>query len=98
MNHETMVNLNKSKAVAIEYGSKNSPSVIAKGEGEIAKAIIRYAEENGIWITQNSNLVALLSRIDVEHEIPPELYKAVAVILAWVYWLKKLDINGKTRG
>lgn len=89
--------MNKSKAVAIEYGERKTPSVIAKGEGETAKAIIKYAEENGIWITKNSNLVALLSRIEVENEIPPELYKAIAVILAWVYWLQKIDVNRKTR-
>lgn len=83
----------KPKAVAIEYGEHRVPIVIARGEGEVAKAILRHAEENGIWITQNANLVALLSRIDVEREIPPELYKAVAVILAWVYWLKGLDPN-----
>ena len=86
----------KPQAIAIEYGEQRAPVVIARGEGELAQAIIRHAEENGIWIAQNPELVALLARVDVDREIPPELYSAVAVILAWVYWLRGLDAKGRS--
>ena len=86
----------KPQAIAIEYGEQRAPVVSARGEGELAQAIIRHAEENGIWIAQNHELVTLLARVDVDREIPPELYTAVAVVLAWVYWLRGLDAKGRS--
>jgi flagellar biosynthesis protein len=41
-----------------------------------------------VYVAEDPQLLALLSRIDLDKEIPPELYTAVAVILSWVYWLK----------
>ena len=79
------------QAVALEYGLNPAPVVVARGEGELAQAIIRRAQEQGIWIAQDAQLVALLSRVDLEQEIPPELYTAVAVILSWVYWLRGMQ-------
>lgn len=78
------------QAVALEYGQNPTPVVVARGEDEVAREIIRRAEEEGIWIAQDPQLVALLSRVELESEIPPELYTAVAVILSWVYWLRGL--------
>lgn len=79
------------QAVALEYGLNPAPVVVARGEGEMAQAIVRRAQEQGIWIAQDAQLVALLSRVDLEQEIPPELYTAVAVILSWVYWLRGMQ-------
>lgn len=76
------------QAVALEYGLNQAPRVVARGEDEIAREILRRAQERGIWIAQDAQLVALLSRVELEQEIPPELYTAVAVILSWVYWLR----------
>jgi hypothetical protein len=50
--------------------------------------MIAQAQANGVYITQDPQLLALLSRLNVDDEIPPELYAAVSVILSWVYWLK----------
>ena len=85
------MNAAKFRAVALEYGQQPAPVVVARGEGEVAREILRRAQEEGIWVAENPQLVALLSRVELEQEIPPELYTAVAVILSWVYWLKGLQ-------
>ena len=76
------------QAIALEYGQHLTPVVTAKGDQEIALAMIAQAQANGVYITQDPQLLALLSRLNVDDEIPPELYAAVSVILSWVYWLK----------
>jgi len=76
------------QAIALEYGQHLTPVVTAKGDEEIALAMIAQAQANGVYITQDPQLLALLSRLNVDDEIPPELYAAVSVILSWVYWLK----------
>lgn len=76
------------QAVALEYGLNPAPVVVARGEGDLAREILKRAQEQGVWIAQDPQLVALLSRVELEQEIPPELYAAVAVILSWVYWLR----------
>ncbi|NBQ92091.1 MAG: hypothetical protein EBS47_11370 [Betaproteobacteria bacterium] len=86
------------QAVALEYGLHPAPVVVARGEGELAREIMRRAQEQGIWIAQDAQLVALLSRVELEQEIPPELYTAVAVILSWVYWLRGMQPGDEQRG
>jgi len=76
------------QAIALEYGNYAAPVVTAKAEDELALEMIAEARLNGIYITEDPALLALLSRLDVDQEVPPELYTAVAVILSWVYWLK----------
>jgi flagellar biosynthesis protein len=76
------------QAIALEYGSNAAPMVTAKAEDELALEMIAQARSHGVFITQDPALLALLSRLDVDQEVPPELYTAVAVILSWVYWLK----------
>lgn len=75
------------KAVAILYDdSPNAaPKVIASGKGSIAQKIIETAEEAGIHIQQDPNLVELLAKVDVGEEIPVDLYQTVAEVLAFVY-------------
>jgi flagellar biosynthesis protein len=62
--------------------------VTAKGDAELALKIIEEAQRHGVYVAEDPQLLALLSRIDIDKEIPPELFTAVAVILSWVYWLK----------
>ena len=76
------------QAIALEYGSYAAPVVTAKAEDELALEMIAHAKANGVYITEDPALLALLSRLDVDQEVPPELFTAVAVILSWVYWLK----------
>ena len=79
------------KAIALEYGDNAVPVLTAKGDGEMAQAIIEEAERLGIHIAEDTNLVALLSELELDEEIPENLYVAVSVILSWVYWLKGIN-------
>ncbi|MCK9362273.1 MAG: EscU/YscU/HrcU family type III secretion system export apparatus switch protein [Syntrophales bacterium] len=75
------------EAAALQYDSKKdvAPRVTAKGKGIIAEKIIELAKKNNIPIKSDPALVQLLSKVDIEEQIPLELYKAVAEILAFVY-------------
>lgn len=76
------------EAVALEYGRRETPVVSAKGTGELAEAIIAEARRQGVHVAEDRALVAALSRLDLEQEIPRDLYVAVAVVLSWAYWLR----------
>jgi flagellar biosynthesis protein len=79
------------KAAALKYrhGIDSAPTLVAKGKGKIAEKIIAIAKENGIAIKEDKELVEFLSMLDLYQEIPPELYRAVAEILAFVYAMNK---------
>lgn len=81
----------KDLAVALEYeaGKDEAPKVTASGKGEIARAIIDKAKEHNIPIQEDPALIEALSKLDIGSFIPPELYKAVAEILAFIYRLDK---------
>ena len=83
------------KAIALEYGKNPVPMLTAKGEDVMADAIIAEAKKQGIHITEDPQLVALLSTLDLNAEIPESLYVAVAVILSWAYWLKGMEPEKK---
>ncbi len=74
-------------AVALRYrsGSESAPRVVAKGKGHIAQKIRELARQHGIPVHRDDDLVELLGQIDIDREIPPELYAAVAEILSWIY-------------
>ena len=74
------------QAVALEYGPASAaPRVMAQGRGEIAESILRRARELGIPMKAEPSLVAFLLEIDLYRLVPPELYEAVAQVLAWAY-------------
>ena len=79
------------KAVALKYeqGRDSAPRLTAKGFGLTAERIIDLARSQGIPIEEDPDLVAALARLDFHEEIPPELYQAVAEILAFVYRLNQ---------
>lgn len=62
-----------------------APVVIAKGKGIMAEAIIACAKESGVYVHESPELVTLLMQIDLDEHIPPELYRAVAEVLVWLY-------------
>jgi flagellar biosynthesis protein len=76
------------QAVALAYGKNPVPVVTAKGDDDLALRMIEEARQQGVFISEDPQLLALLSRFEVDEEIPQELYTAVAVVLSWVYWLK----------
>jgi flagellar biosynthesis protein len=72
--------------VALAYGSgEAAPRVVAKGRGLIAEEIIARAREAGVYVHESPDLVALLMQVDLDAHIPPQLYVAVAELLAWLY-------------
>ena len=79
------------QAVALEYGRNKTPVITAKGEDELARRIIEEAKRQGVYVAEDPRLLAMLSRLDVGQEIPEDMFTAVAVILAWVYWLKGMQ-------
>jgi flagellar biosynthesis protein len=81
----------RKQAVALRYqaGSMEAPTVIAKGKGYVAENILKTAMENRIPIQEDPSLVEVLGKLDIQQQIPPELYQVVAEILAFVYRLDK---------
>ena len=79
--------VNKKKAVALSYNRSqdNAPKVLASGAGEIANKIISLAKEHDIPIKEDPDLIEILSKVEVDQEIPPNLYKAVAEIFSFLY-------------
>ena len=77
-------------AVALTYeASSSAPRVVAKGRGLIAQAIIERAAAAGVYVHESPELVALLMQVDLDDAIPPQLYVAVAELLAWLYTLDR---------
>ncbi|REE94395.1 flagellar biosynthesis protein [Paenibacillus taihuensis] len=75
------------KAVALKYepSERIAPVVVAKGQGRIAESILEKATESGVPIQQDKSLVEVLSKLDLDQEVPPELYTLVAEVLSFVY-------------
>jgi flagellar biosynthesis protein len=77
-------------AVALAYrAGEAAPRVVAKGRGLLAEAIIARAKECGVYVHESPELVSLLMQVDLDEHIPPELYAAVAELLAWLYRLDR---------
>jgi FlhB-like protein len=83
--------IHRKRAVALRYdeAKDQSPRVVATGGGYLAERIIEVAEENGVHIQEDPDLVALLAKLDLNTEIPGELFAAVAEVLAFVYRLNQ---------
>ncbi len=77
----------RQQAVALRYdpAENAAPKVVAKGRGRLAEQILEQARQHAVPIRQDPNLVRVLSRLNLDQEIPPELYQAVAVILAFLH-------------
>lgn len=83
------------EAAALKYkqGEDPVPRLVAKGKGKVAERIIEIARSHGIYIKEDKQLVEILSCLDMYQEIPEELYKAVAEILAFIYSMNKKMIH-----
>ena len=82
-------------AVAIRYDMENmtAPMVVAKGANRVAFRIRELAEENRIPVVENKILAQNLYKLGMGDEIPPQLYQAVAEILAYIYDLKRENMR-----
>lgn len=79
----------RSGAVALSLGAGGqAPTVVAKGYGAVAEAIVQRAKESGLYVHASSELVKLLMHVDLDSQIPPNLYLAVAEMLTWMHQLE----------
>jgi flagellar biosynthesis protein len=76
-------------AAALSYDEDAgcAPRVVAAGTGAVAERIIALARENGVPIHDDAGLAEALARLQLEAEVPEELWKAVAEALVWAYRL-----------
>lgn len=84
------------RAAALQYKPKKdkAPRLVAKGSGWLAEKIIETAREHHIPLKEDPHLVELLSTLDLYEEIPPDLYKAVAEILVFIYKMNNTVLTG----
>lgn len=81
------------RAAALRWEGEGAPRVVASGRGEVARRILAAAEEAGVPVRRDPALAEALARLELDLEIPEQLYVAVAEALAWAY---RLD-SGATR-
>lgn len=82
-------------AVALAYQTGDiAPKVVAKGRGLVAEQIIARAKENGVFVHESRELVALLTKVELDDHIPPALFRAVAELLAWVHHIEAAQQSG----
>lgn len=76
----------RTRAVALAYRAGDAaPRVVAKGRGLLAEEILRRAKAAGLYVHESRELVGLLMQVDLDRHIPPELYRVIAELLAWLY-------------
>ena len=80
------------QAVALTYrDGLPAPMVVAKGRGLLAETIIERARAAGVYVHESPELVGLLMQVDLDRHIPPQLYLAVAELLAWLYRIERAE-------
>jgi flagellar biosynthesis protein len=85
-----MARLVRNSAVALRYHTEApfsdfAPRLVAKGEGLLADRIVELAKQHGIPVEKDPDLLALLQPLDLDQIIPPDLFRAVAIVLAGIY-------------
>jgi flagellar biosynthesis protein len=86
----------RQSAVALAYTAGDpAPMVVAKGQGLVADQIIARAKEAGVFVHESKELVALLMEVDLDRQIPPALYRAIAELLAWLYYIESAQATAQ---
>jgi flagellar biosynthesis protein len=80
------------RASALRYEGTGAPRVAASGQGYVADRIVAVARENGIPIREDPALAEALAQLELDAEIPEDLYVAVAEAIAWAY---SLDLKSR---
>ncbi len=78
-----------SRSAALHYSGEGAPVLVAKGDGALAQRIVATAQAHDVPIVQDQQLTGLLCQLPLGDEIPPNLYVAVAEVLAYVYRLSE---------
>ena len=76
------------QAIALSYDGQNTPNLTAKGDDELAEAILAIAREYKVPIYENAELVRLLAKLELGDAIPEPLYRSIAEIIAFAWYLK----------
>jgi flagellar biosynthesis protein len=79
--------LRQRQAIALLYDGEGAPRITASASGALAVELVTAARNHGIPLYEDAELAALLSQLDLDSEIPPELYLTIAEILAFAWWL-----------
>ncbi len=88
----SLKNKDRQFAVALAYRKHDlAPKVVAKGSGILAQEIITRAKEADIFVHESPELVSLLMQVDLDQHIPPQLYRAIAELLAWLYRIENAE-------
>ncbi|WP_153074343.1 EscU/YscU/HrcU family type III secretion system export apparatus switch protein [Paraburkholderia bonniea] len=91
----------RKSASALKYDSRTpdaAPRVVAKGYGMVAEMIVQRAKEAGLYVHEAPEMVSLLMQVDLDEQIPPQLYQAVAELLAWLHRLEHEPDLADARG
>lgn len=80
-------------AVGYDQSKRAAPTVLAKGQGEIAQRIVQIAIDEGIEIRKDADLIQILKAVDIDEEIPIEAFAAVAEIISYVYQVNNKQIS-----
>ncbi|MFC0402630.1 EscU/YscU/HrcU family type III secretion system export apparatus switch protein [Paraburkholderia rhizosphaerae] len=86
-----MSRTHRKSAAALSYDDQRpggAPRVVAKGYGLVAEMIVQRAKEAGLYVHEAPEMVSLLMQVDLDSRIPPQLYQAVAELLAWLHRLE----------
>ncbi len=83
-------------AAALKYRPPDDPAprIVARGRGKIAERILELAREHNIPIRQDPDMIVVLSQLDLDKEIPTELYKPIAEILSFIYRVNRKAKSG----
>lgn len=94
MTDTTLPSPRRNRVVALRYEHNSAaPRIIARGEGFVAEQLIARAEEAGVPVRAEPELVELLLKLDLNELVPPTLYAAVAEVLAWAYRIDGRETN-----
>ncbi|MFN4290724.1 MAG: EscU/YscU/HrcU family type III secretion system export apparatus switch protein [Permianibacter sp.] len=74
-------------AAALQYDGEQAPRLVAKGRGELAEQIIALAEQHGVYLHEDPSLAQALQNLQLNQEIPRNLYIAIARVIAFAYYL-----------
>ena len=85
------------QAIALTYDGQKAPVLSAKGDEELAEAIPAIAREYEVPIYENAELVRLLARLELGDAIPEQLYRCIAEIIAFAWYLKGKAPAGSSR-
>ncbi|WDY59510.1 EscU/YscU/HrcU family type III secretion system export apparatus switch protein [Pseudomonas sp. PSKL.D1] len=83
-----MIDKQPRQAIALSYDGQQAPTLSAKGDDELAEAILAIAREHEVPIYENAELVRLLARLELGEQIPEALYLTIAEIIAFAWQLR----------